>query len=66
MYALESHCNLVLVSYKVVQLNLTPEIEVFYMLFDRSHSISYIIFLKQHMEYFNFRCLILLELPESL
>ena len=62
MYALESHCNLVLVSYKVVQLNLTPEIEVFYMLFDRSLSIFSITSLKHHMEYFNFQCKIQLRL----
>ena len=36
--------------HRVGQLNFTPKIEVFYMLFDRSHSI------KQHMEYFNFGC----------
>ena len=46
-----------------VQLNLTPEIEVFYMLFDRSLSISRMTSLKQHMKYFHFRCYIQLGLP---
>ena len=50
-------------TYKVVQLNLTPEIEVFDMLFDRSLSIFSMTFLKQHMEYFNFRCKIHFDLP---
>ena len=44
---------------EVVQLNFTPEIEVFYILFDRSLSISSMTSLKQHMEYFGF----LLDLP---
>ena len=47
----------------VVQLNLTPEIEVFYILFDRSLSIFSMTFLRQHLEYFNFRCKIQLDLP---
>ena len=46
-----------------VQLELTPEIEVFYMLFDRSLSIFSMISLKQHIEYFNFRCKIQVDLP---
>ena len=41
---------------RVVELNFTPEIEVFYMLFDRSLSIFSMTSLKQHIEYFNFRC----------
>ena len=45
------HC----VPFRVVQLNLTPEIEVFYMLFDRSLSISSMTSVKQHMEYSYFR-----------
>ena len=40
----------------MVQLNFTPEFEVFYMLFDRYLSIFSLTSLKQHMEYFNFRC----------
>ena len=42
--------------YRVVQLNLTPEIELFYMLFQRYLSIFSVTSLKQHMEYFHFRC----------
>ena len=42
--------------YRVVQLNFTPEIEVFYVLFDRSLSIFSMTSLKQSMENFNFRC----------
>ena len=42
--------------YRVVKLNLTPEIEILYMLFDRSLSIFSMTLLKQHMEYFYFRC----------
>ena len=45
--------------YRVVQQIFTPEIEVFHMLFDRSYSIISVSSdssLKQHMEYFNFRC----------
>ena len=39
--------------YRVVQLNLTPEIEV---LFDRSLSIFSMASIKQHMVYFTFQC----------
>ena len=44
--------------YRLVQLNLTPEIQVFHMLFDRSLTPFSMSSLKQHMEYmyFNFRC----------
>ena len=49
--------------YRVVQLNFTLEIEVLYMLFDRYHSICSMTCLRQHMEYFSFRCLIHLDLP---
>ena len=42
--------------YRVVQLSFTPEIEVFYMMFDRSLSIFSMTPLKQHMKYVNFRC----------
>ena len=37
-------------------MDLTPEIEVFYILFDSTLSIFSMAALKQHMEYFNFRC----------
>ena len=40
----------------VVQLNFTPDIEVFHMLFERPLSIFSMTSVKQHMEYFNFRC----------
>ena len=49
--------------YVVVQLKFTAEIEVFYMLFDRSLSIFNMTSLKEHMEYLNFRCKIQLDLP---
>ena len=42
--------------FRVVQLNFTPEIEVFYMLLDRSLTIFSTTSLKQHMEYFTFLC----------
>ena len=48
--------------YRMVQLIFTQEIEVLYMLFDRSLSISCVTSLKQSMEYFNFRCWIQLDL----
>ena len=50
-------------SYRVVQLNFTPETEVFYMLFDRFLTISSMTSLKQHIEYFHFRCTIQFDLP---
>ena len=43
-------------SYRVVQLNFTPEIEVFYMLFDRYLSIFSLTSLKQHKDYFHLQC----------
>ena len=49
--------------YRLVQLNLTPEIQVFHMLFDRSLSQFNMTSLKQHMEYFNFRSYIQLDFP---
>ena len=49
--------------YRVVQLDFTLEIEVFYMLYKRSLSSFSLTSLKQHMEYFNFRCKIQLDLP---
>ena len=49
--------------YRVVLLNFTPEIEVFYMLFERSLSIFNITYLRHHIEYINFRCKIHLNLP---
>ena len=36
--------------YRVVQLNFTPEIELFYMLFQRSLSIFSMTYLKQHIQ----------------
>ena len=47
----------------MVQLNFTPEIEIFYLLFDVSLSIFSKTSLKHHMEYFNFRCRIQLDIP---
>ena len=49
--------------YRVVQLNFSPEIEVFYMLLERSLSIFSMTSLKQNIEYFSFRCEIQLDLP---
>ena len=49
--------------YRMVQLNFTPEIEVFYRLFERSLSILSITSLKQLMEYFNFRSIIQFDHP---
>ena len=48
----------------MVQLNFSPENKVFYILFERSRSISSMASLKQHMEYFQFHCNIQLDLPE--
>ena len=42
--------------YRVVQLNFTPEIEVFYLLFEISLPIFSMTSLKQHIECLNFRC----------
>ena len=52
--------------YRVVQLALTPEIEVFYVLFDRSLSIFSTTSLKHRMKYLHFRCKIQLDLPVQL
>ena len=51
--------------YRVVQLNFTPEIEVFYLLFEISLPIFSMKSLKQHMYYmhFHFRCKIQLDIP---
>ena len=46
-----------------VQLNFTPEMEVFYMLFERCLSIFSMASLKQHIEYLHIRCKIQLDLP---
>ena len=43
-------------NYRVVQLDFTPEIEVFYILFARSLSIFSGTSLKRHIWYFNLRC----------
>ena len=60
-YCLESYLPLSNNLYRVVQLSFTPEIEVFYMVFERS--IFIMTSLKKHMEYFHFRCKIQLDLP---
>ena len=41
--------------YKEVQLDLTPEIEVFHMLFERCPTKNRKRSIKQHIKYFNFR-----------
>ena len=48
---------------RVVQLNFTPEIEVFFMPFEISISIFRMTSLKQHIAYLNSRCKIQLDLP---
>ena len=52
-----------MIKYKVVQLNFTPEIEVFYMLFERDLSIFSMTSLEQHIKYFNSLCKIQLDPP---
>ena len=42
--------------YRVVQLDLTSEIEVFHKLFDRCHTKIRKRSIKKHIKYFNFRC----------
>ena len=41
--------------YRKLQLYFTPEIEVFYMMFERYHTNNRKMYLKQHIKYFNFR-----------
>ena len=56
-FVIQRQCHDIRLSlYREVQLNLTPEIEVFYMMFGRYPSIFSMKSLKQHMEYFNFLC----------
>ena len=50
-------------TYRVVQLNFTLEIEVFYMLFEKDHSIFSMTSLRQHIKYFNFQSKIQLDHP---
>ena len=51
------------VMYRVGQLDLPPLIEVFCILFHRSLPNFTLVSLKQHLEYSNFRCRILLDRP---
>ena len=44
--------------YRVVQLNFTPEIELFYMLFERSLSIFSMTYLKQHIQSWAKKCVL--------
>ena len=41
--------------YRKVQLDFTPEIKVFVMLFERCHSKNSVKSIKQHIKYFNLR-----------
>ena len=41
--------------YRKLQLYFTPEIEVFYMMFERYHTNNRKMYLKQHIKYANFR-----------
>ena len=45
------------------QLDLTPEVEVFHMLFEICHTKNRKRSIKQHIKYFNFWSLVLLDLP---
>ena len=49
--------------YREVQLDLTPEIEVFHMLFERFHTKKRKRSFKQHKKYFNIRYLVQLDHP---
>ena len=49
--------------YREVQLDLTPEIEVFHLLFERCLTKFRKRSIKQHIKYFNFRSLVQLERP---
>ena len=49
--------------YRVVQLNFAPEIEVFYVLFEKSLYIFSVTSIKHHIQYFHFRCKIQLDHP---
>ena len=49
-------------TYREVQIDFTPEIEVLYMLFERSLSI-FTTSLKQHLKYVHFQCKIQLNNP---
>ena len=49
--------------YRVVQLIFTPEIEVFYMLFERRHTENRMRSIKQHIKYFNSRSKVQLDHP---
>ena len=49
--------------YRVEQLDLTPEMEVFHMLFERCHTKKRKRSIKQDTQYFNFRSEVLLDHP---
>ena len=49
--------------YREVQLDSTPEIEVFHMLFERCHTNNRKRYLKHHLNYFNFRSKAQLDQP---
>ena len=49
--------------YRVEQLDLTPEMEVFHMLFERCHTKNRKGSIKQHIQYFNFRSKVQLDHP---
>ena len=52
--------------YRVVQLDFTPEMELFHILFERCHTKNRKRSLQQHTKYFNFRSKIQLYLPVQL
>ena len=52
-----------LLVYRYVQLDFTPEMEVYYMLFERCHTKNSKRSIKQHMKYFNFWSKIQLDHP---
>ena len=49
--------------YRLVQLDLTWDIEVFYMLFERCHTKNRKRSIKQHIKYFSFRSCVQLDHP---
>ena len=59
----KSHCILRGHDYRAVELDLTPEIEVFHLLFETGHTKNRKKYIKLHIKYINFRCLVQLYHP---
>ena len=62
-YSSEKYAAYCRTHYREVQLDFTPEMEVFYVLFERCHTKNGKRYLKQHLKYFNFRSKIQLDHP---